>query len=195
MTSRTLSKRYSLFVLNGLGRPAFVSVLGPMFEDSPWIVEQTWPKRPFKNPEELHHALCETVRSSDLEAQLSLIRAHPDLVGRASMEGTLTPQSTSEQASAGLDRLSADEVALFQHLNREYKERFGFPFVICARLNKKEAIVEGFRSRLGNNRAQEIQTALGEISKIAWLRLEDLFENPKAEIRRPKEGRNPEIRK
>ena len=175
MTIRTFSKRYSLFALNGLGRPAFINVLGPMFEDSPWIAEQTWPKRPFKNSEALHSALCETVRSSNPEAQLSLIRAHPDLVGRAAMAGTLSPASTSEQASAGLDRLTAEETALFQKYNNEYREKFGFPFVICARLNKKEAILGGFVLRLNNSREAEIQTALEEIFKIARLRLSDVI--------------------
>ena len=175
MTSRTLSKQYSLFVLNGLGRPAFVSVLGPMFEDSPWIAEQTWPKRPFRNPGALHRALCETVRSSNLEAQLSLIRAHPDLVGRAAMAGTLSAASSSEQISAGLDRLTTKEIALFQKYNNQYREKFGFPFVICARLNKKEAILGGFVLRLNNSREAEIQTALEEIFKIAWLRLSDVL--------------------
>jgi 2-oxo-4-hydroxy-4-carboxy-5-ureidoimidazoline decarboxylase len=175
VTSLTLSNRYSLFVLNGLGRPAFVSVLGPMFEGSPWIAEQTWSKRPFKNLEALHRALCETVRSSAVETQLSLIRAHPDLVGRAEMAGTLSPTSTSEQASAGLDRLTAEEIALFQKYNNQYREKFGFPFVICARLNRKEAILGGFVLRMNNSREVEIQAALEEIFKIARLRLSDVI--------------------
>jgi OHCU decarboxylase len=162
-------------VLNGLGHPAFVSALGPMFEDSPWIAEQTWSKRPFKDLKAIHSALCETVRSSALEAQLSLIRAHPDLVSRAAMAGTLSPASTSEQASAGLDRLTAEEIALFQKYNNQYREKFGFPFVICARLNKKEAILGGFVLRLNNSREAEIHTALEEIFKIAWLRLSDVL--------------------
>ncbi len=146
-----------------------------MFEGSPWIAEQTWSKRPFRNLEALHGALCETVQSSDLEAQLSLIRAHPDLVGRAALAGTLSPASMHEQASAGLSRLTAEEIALFQKYNKEYQEKFGFPFVICARLNKKEAILGGFVLRLKNSREVEIDTALKEIFKIAWLRLSDVI--------------------
>ena len=95
---------------------------------------------------------------------------------RLTLAGALTPASAEEQASAGLGRLSGEEAALFQALNREYRQRFGFPFVICARLNKKEAILNGFRIRLSNSREQEIKTALEEIGKIAYLRLQDIVQ-------------------
>ncbi len=108
------------------------------------------------------------------ERQIALIRDHPDLVGRAALAGTLTPESSSEQASAGLDRLSPEEIATFTRLNQEYHERFGFPFVICVRENKKEGILTGFTARLNNTREQEIRTALDEIAKICSLRLRDL---------------------
>ncbi len=108
-----------------------------------------------------------------LEQQVALIQAHPDLVGRAALAGTLTPASTNEQASAGLDRLSAEEIAAFARYNQAYRERFGFPFVICARENKKESILVGFATRLQHSRDQEIGIALGEIAKICWLRLQD----------------------
>jgi 2-oxo-4-hydroxy-4-carboxy-5-ureidoimidazoline decarboxylase len=96
-------------------------------------------------------------------------------VGRAALAGTLTRESTGEQASAGLNTLSPDEIALFQKQNATYQERFGFPFIICVRLNKKEAILSGFERRLKNSPAQEIKTALEEIFKIAELRLQDLI--------------------
>jgi OHCU decarboxylase len=107
------------------------------------------------------------------ERQLALIRAHPDLVGRAALAGTLTPESTGEQAAAGLDRLAPEEIAAFNRLNAAYRERFGFPFVICARENKKASIMAGFEARLANTRAPEISAALGEIAKIAYWRLHD----------------------
>ncbi len=132
-------------------------------------------KRPFTNLESLHRALCETVLKTDEEKQLALIRAHPDLVGRAALAGTLTPASNNEQTSAGLNRLSPEEVVLFQKNNSAYRKKFGFPFVICARLNNKEAILAGFERRLKNSRKQEIKTALEEIFKIAELRLRDLI--------------------
>ena len=159
---------------NSLDRDDFVRVIGPVFEQSPWIAEAAWPRRPFANVEDLHTALCEIVRSAGPEKQLALIRAHPDLVGRAALAGSLSAASTREQASAGLDKLTAAEIALFQKQNRAYQERFGFPFVICARENRKEAILSAFEKRLKNTRPEEIQTALGEIARIGWLRLADL---------------------
>lgn len=162
--------------LNSLSLDEFVRVVGPVFEHSPWIAEATWPRRPFNGAAQLHRALCGTVREASEEKQLALIRAHPDLVSRAALAGTLTPASTSEQASAGLDRLTPDEVAAFQKFNHTYREKFGFPFVICARLNKKEAILNGFRTRMSHSRAEEIKAALEEIFKIAELRLSDVVE-------------------
>jgi OHCU decarboxylase len=114
------------------------------------------------------------VKVADEAKQLSLIRAHPDLVGRLALAGQLTKESTNEQASAGLGKLSPEEIDLFQKQNATYKAKFSFPFVICARLNKKEAILAGFEQRLKNTQAEEIQTALTEIFKIAELRLRDL---------------------
>ncbi len=105
---------------------------------------------------------------------MALIAAHPDLVGRAARNGTLTPSSREEQAAAGLDRLGPAEIATFDELNAAYRERFGFPFVICVRENRKEAIVRGLRERVRNAREAEIGTAIGEIEKIARLRLLDL---------------------
>jgi 2-oxo-4-hydroxy-4-carboxy-5-ureidoimidazoline decarboxylase len=162
--------------LNSLSRDEFVRIVGPVFEHSPWIAEATWLKRPFASVEALLVALCETVRGAGEEKQLALIRAHPDLVGKLALAGQLTKESTGEQASAGLDRLTALEVELFQTNNTAYKAKFGFPFVICARLNKKEAILNGFKVRLQNSREQEIQAALVEIFKIAELRLKDILQ-------------------
>jgi 2-oxo-4-hydroxy-4-carboxy-5-ureidoimidazoline decarboxylase len=160
--------------LNHLSQADFTRVVGPVFEHSPWIAETTWSKRPFADEEELYQALCETVHAAEHEKKLALIRAHPDLVGRAALAGTLTRESTGEQASAGLNALSPVEIALFQKQNVAYREKFGFPFVICARLNKKEAIIAGFERRLKNSPTQEIEAALEQIFKIAELRLRDL---------------------
>ena len=104
------------------------------------------------------------------DERICLIRAHPDLVGDA----VLTNESQKEQRQAGLGQLTSAEIKQFQEYNAAYKERFGFPFVICARLNKKEAILEAFPVRLRNSREQEMETALGEIFQIADLRLKDL---------------------
>jgi 2-oxo-4-hydroxy-4-carboxy-5-ureidoimidazoline decarboxylase len=165
----------TLAQLNSLPREEFVRIVGPVFEHSPWIAESTWEKRPFASVEQLHDALCLTVKNAGAEKQVQLIQAHPDLVGRAALAGTLTPESNREQASAGLGQLSAEEITLFQKNNEAYRRKFGFPFVICARLNKKEAILKGFETRLKNSRPQEISAALDEIGKIAKLRLLDLL--------------------
>jgi OHCU decarboxylase len=118
--------------------------------------------------------MCAVVAAAGPEEQVALIRAHPDLVGRAARLGTLSPASTQEQAAAGLDRLDREEAAMFDRLNAAYTARFGFPFVICVRENKKTAIVDGLESRVRNDRATEIATALDEIAKIARLRLADV---------------------
>jgi OHCU decarboxylase len=117
-----------------------------------------------------------------VEQQIALLRAHPDLVGRAAIAGTLSPASTNEQAAAGLNSLTSEEIATFQRLNQTYQDQFGFPFVICARENKKESILDGFRARLQHTRQQEIEIALGEVAKICALRLHDLIDERNAHI-------------
>lgn len=169
-----------LHAVNALDREAFMARLGFLFEDSPSIVARAWDLRPFESLDDLHTKLCSVMYAASPDEQIALIRAHPDLVGRAALTGTLAPTSTREQAAAGLDRLTPDEIGTFKRLNRAYAERFGFPFVICARENKKESILAGFEQRLGHSREQEIATALGEIAKIARLRLLDAVAPPAA---------------
>ncbi len=162
---------YTLSEINALERGEFVRVVGPVFEYSPWIAERAAGGRPFASLDALHAALGAVVARASMEEQIALIRAHPDLVGRV----VLTAESQGEQRSAGLTDLSAEEVAAFDRYNREYKTRFGFPFVICARLNKREAILAAFPVRLQNSPETERAAALAEIEKIARLRLADLI--------------------
>ena len=163
----------SLQSLNTLDRAGFVAICGRFFEHSPWIADRTWPTRPWASREALHSALCEALSIARLDEQISLIAAHPDLVGKAAIAGQLTSESTREQYAAGLGNLSAEEIALFQKYNNAYRDRFGFPFVICARENKKDAILQAFPIRLTHSREQEIAAAVREIEKIAKLRLFD----------------------
>lgn len=163
-------------LLNSYDRAAFVAALGHLFEHSPWVADETFDRRPFRDADHLHAALCETLQRATPERQLALINAHPDLAGRLARLGQLTAASAQEQAGAGLDRLSADELAAFQKLNDAYRARFGFPFVICARLNAKETIMAAMRERIKNSPAAEREAALNEIEKIAWLRLQDLLQ-------------------
>lgn len=167
----------NLAQLNAQSADEFTRIVGPVFEHSPWIAAAAWAQKPFASVEQLHDALCETVQDAGEEKQLALIRAHPDLVGKLALAGQLTKESTNEQASAGLTQLTPEEVALFQTNNAAYQAKFNFPFIVCARLNQKEAILNGFRVRLENSRGQEVKTALEEIFKIAELRLRDLISN------------------
>jgi OHCU decarboxylase len=160
--------------INELGHDAFVERFGPLFEHSPWVAEVAWHDRPFADREELYHALVSAMYAAPRDRKLALIRAHPDLAGKAAIEGSLTASSTREQASAGLDRLTPDEYAAFTTTNTAYRERFGFPFVVCAREHTKESILRVAAERLGNSEEEEIGVALEEIAKIARLRLEDL---------------------
>lgn len=163
---------HTLSHLNALPVAEFVSATGPVFENSPWIAERAASRRPFPSLDSLHAAMCEIVTRATPEEQLALIRAHPDLVGRI----VLTAESKDEQTAARLTDLSPEEVALFDRYNREYKARFGFPFVICARLNKKDAILAAFPIRLQNPVETERENALAEIYQIARLRLTDLIQ-------------------
>jgi 2-oxo-4-hydroxy-4-carboxy-5-ureidoimidazoline decarboxylase len=156
--------------LNSLDLEQFTLTLRPVFEHSPWVAARTHKKQPFGDLAALHTALCQTVHAATEDEKLTLIRAHPDLVGDA----TLTNESRAEQKSAGLQDLAPDEIARFREYNQQYRDKFGFPFVICARLKRKEAILNAFPSRLENSREQEIETGLGEICKIADLRLRDV---------------------
>lgn len=168
--------------INALDQHQFVEALASLFEGPPWIVTQGWYERPFTSLPHLHRTLCNIMYDAPVAQQIALIQAHPDLVGRAALAGTLTPASTGEQASAGLDRLSPEEIATFTANNAAYRNRFGFPFVICARENKKESILAGFATRLHHTRADEIETALGEIGKICWYRLCDTVRSDEARL-------------
>jgi OHCU decarboxylase len=160
--------------INELDRDAFIERYGPLFEHSPWVAEAAWHDRPFADREQLYEALVAAMYAAPRERKLALIRAHPDLAGKAAIEGTLTNSSRREQAAAGLDRLTPDEYDAFTRTNAAYRERFGFPLVVCAREHTKESILRVASERLSNGEDEEIRTALEEIAKIARLRLEDV---------------------
>ena len=155
-------------------REAFIARYGGLFEHSPWVAEAAYERGPFASREELLTALTEAMRSAPKERRLALIRAHPDLAGRAAINGTLTPDSAREQSSASLDRLTHEEHAAFTCANAAYRERFGFPFVICVREHDKASIIASAAARLANDPDAEVEVALGEIAKIARLRLEGM---------------------
>ena len=159
--------------LNAMNRDDFVDVCGGLFEGSPWVAERAYDRRPFASVAELHDKLCAVVAAASEDQQLALVRAHADLVGRLAREGRLTSESTAEQSAAGLSNLLPQEVEAFERNNAAYRAKFGFPFVICARENRKEAILAAFPIRLANDRDAELRAALAEVCKIARLRLID----------------------
>jgi OHCU decarboxylase len=167
----------SLAELGGLDETRFVAALGSLFEHSPWVAEGAWRQRPFRSVAELHDALDAAVRDASPGRQLELIRAHPELAGREGEERTLTDESSREQASAGLESITADELDALSELNRTYRERFGFPLIVCVREHTKESIIAWGTARLEHSREHEIEIALSEIAKIARLRLADLVED------------------
>jgi 2-oxo-4-hydroxy-4-carboxy-5-ureidoimidazoline decarboxylase len=139
------------------------------------VAEAAWTRAPFESVAELEAALETALRDAPRERQLELIRAHPELAGREAEQGSLTRESTHEQASAGLDQLSADQLEALRSLNRAYGERFGFPLIVCVREHTPDSIIAWGTARLEHPREQEIDIALGEIMKIARLRLADLL--------------------
>ncbi len=161
---------------NDLGKEEFVRRFGSLYEHSPWVAEGAWRERPFGDLSELHEAFLRAVRDAPQERRLALIRAHPELAGKAAVAGELTPESEGEQASAGLDRLTPEEYEELKRLNGAYKEKFDFPMVVAVREHTKETIFAQAEARLKHSRSEEIETALGEIGKIAHLRLLDLVE-------------------
>jgi 2-oxo-4-hydroxy-4-carboxy-5-ureidoimidazoline decarboxylase len=143
--------------------------LTALFEHSPWVEERADARL---SSGDRHADLMTIVYEATPEEQLALIRAHPELAGKAAIALELTDASQAEQASAGLDRLSLDEYTRFHELNGAYRARFDFPFIICVRLTDKAGILAAMEARLANDRDTEIATALAEIGKIVKLRLE-----------------------
>jgi adenine deaminase len=169
--------RISFAELNALDRATFAGVLDGVFEHSPWVAEAAFDAGPFDSLRSLEDACRAALAAAPDERKLTLVRAHPDLAGRAALAGELTADSASEQASARLDRLSQNELDRFTRLNDAYRARFGFPFVICVREQTVPSILDAFGARLGHGAERELDTALDEIAKIAALRLRDRIEH------------------
>ena len=150
----------------------FIARYGGIYEHSPWVAERVAPlAAELDNAEKLAALMADCVDNAALEQQLELIRAHPDLAGKAQLAGGLTEDSTFEQASAGLDQCSEEEFERFQSLNTAYWDKFSFPFVMAVRGSSRADIIEAFAMRLENDYDHEFETALTEIHKIARLRL------------------------
>jgi 2-oxo-4-hydroxy-4-carboxy-5-ureidoimidazoline decarboxylase len=164
--------------LNSQDRTAFVAALGGIFEHAPWVAERVIAKRPFATVSALLNAMMAAVAEAGDDEKLALIRGHPELAGKVARAGAMTIQSRLEQGSLGLDRLSDAEFARFEKLNAAYRERFGFPFIICVRRHTRDSILDNFERRLANGADAERAAALQEIGHIARLRLVDAVDGP-----------------
>jgi 2-oxo-4-hydroxy-4-carboxy-5-ureidoimidazoline decarboxylase len=164
-----------LAALNTMDREAFVEALGPTFENSPWIAEEAWFARPFASVGALHRAMLDVVRRSSEDRKLAFLRGHPELAGREAQSGTMTSESVGEQNSAGLNALSSAEFEEIQRLNRAYRERHGFPFIIAVRRSTKQQIFEALRSRAAERTEVERGVALEQIGFITRGRIDALL--------------------
>lgn len=171
-----MPQKITLNEVNDLNREEFVAKFGSLYEHSPWIAEGASTERPFEDLSEMHGAFKQALRKAPHERQLALIKAHPDLAGKAAMAGDLTPESTQEQASVGLDRLSKEEYETFTELNDAYKEKFGIPMIFAVREHTKDSILKNAGMRLQKSLEEEIDRALEEINKIARYRLGETIE-------------------
>jgi 2-oxo-4-hydroxy-4-carboxy-5-ureidoimidazoline decarboxylase len=161
-----------LDTVNAVGIDAFAALLGGIFEHSPWIAQSAYAARPFVSVAALHATMVSIVANCGTERQLALLRAHPELARRA----PLTAASASEQGGMGLDRLAAEEAAVFDASNAAYQAKFGFPFIIAVRGQRdRTAILAALSARLTHSPEQEMTASLAEVAKIARFRLDDLI--------------------
>ena len=167
----TSSVKYRLSDINDMHRGAFVAVFGGVFEDSPWVAETAWQSRPFKSDVHVLETLCEVVRNAGRERQLALLRAHPELGARKPLAG----HSEREQRNAGLNDGGGGQAELLAELNRRYRDKFGFPFILAVKGLDPDKIIMRFRERLENSPEDEFDECLGQVFRIAGYRLEDLL--------------------
>lgn len=164
--------------LNVTNRDDFVAEFGGIFEHSPWIASRAFDRiRPedHSTAEGLHGTLCSVFRAASNAEKLGVLTAHPDLAGRLALAGELTGDSTKEQASAGLDSLSENELQLFTELNNRYTAKFHFPFIMAVKGCNKDEILAAFQKRVDNDPETEFTTACSQVERIALLRLKDLL--------------------
>ncbi|WP_114814947.1 2-oxo-4-hydroxy-4-carboxy-5-ureidoimidazoline decarboxylase [Paraburkholderia kururiensis] len=170
--------RHTLDQINTLPVGAFVAALSGIFEHSPWVPEAVAGERPFASIDALHRAMSKAVETAGEARQLALVNAHPELAGKAAVRGELTAESTREQSGAGLDQCTQEEFDRLQQLNRTYREKFGFPFILAVRGYDRHGIIANFEARVNNSRADELRASLDQIYRIARFRLDELIDEP-----------------
>lgn len=163
----------SIDELNRMSADAFVTALGDVVEHSPWVAERAAAARPFRDRAAVIDAFAGALRGATHDERLAVLRAHPDLAGRIAHAGGLTGDSRREQAGAGLDRLSLEEIERFNALNTAYRERFDMPFIFAVKGASKDMILAAFEARVGNDRESEFANALDNVCRILRFRLED----------------------
>ncbi|MEM1045074.1 MAG: 2-oxo-4-hydroxy-4-carboxy-5-ureidoimidazoline decarboxylase [Pseudomonadota bacterium] len=167
------SAPHTLQAVNAMTVAEFVAVFGNIAEHAPWVADRAAADRPFASRDAMVGSFRSAIDNADRSAQHALLCAHPDLAGKAAIAGDLTKASKSEQAGAGLDRLTPDEFDRFTDFNRRYRERFGFPFILAVKGADKATILEAFGARIDNAVETEFQTALLQVGRIVRFRLED----------------------
>lgn len=160
-------------MISACSKEDFVARFGDLYENSPWIVEAVWDQQPFEDADAFLAALSRALHDAGTDAQIALVRAHPELARRFGVDPDLGTLSASEQAGVGLDRLTPDEFQGFRDLNEAYRQRFGMPFVICVREASKAIIRSELERRLAQSPARELSESLHQIDRIAANRLKD----------------------
>src|ERR1700728_2909617 len=176
MIAAAIAGPVDMMPINTMDRAAFVQKFGGIFENSPWVAEKAWEKRPFASLDDMHVAMVAVAKNAPAARQLALLQSHPDLAGKEAQAGTMTASSVTEQASAGLNALSPAEFAELSGLNATYKAKFGFPFIIAVRMHTKEGIFFEFRRRLQNDTQTEFANDLQNVYIITRLRLNKLLD-------------------
>ncbi|KAM3933285.1 putative 2-oxo-4-hydroxy-4-carboxy-5-ureidoimidazoline decarboxylase [Leptodactylus fuscus] len=161
--------------VNCMNYEQFLDVFGNIIEKCPIITAAVWSRRPFASFSEVEDKVYDFIESLPISGKEGILRCHPDLAGRELTSGTLTMESQQEQRQAGLTSLTTRERERLTLLNTQYKEKFGFPFVICAKRSDKDKIMEELNSRLQNDPSVEILKGIDEVKKICHLRLQDIL--------------------
>jgi allantoate deiminase/N-carbamoyl-L-amino-acid hydrolase len=164
--------------LNAISAQDFIAALASIFEHSPWVPERVAALRPFASGIALHKAMSAAVLQAEEALQLALIRAHPELAGRAARRGDVTSASTTEQKGAGLQSLTQSQLTRLTSLNAEYAGRFGFPFVLAVKGHTPDSVIATLAERVSHDAHEERGVALREICRIAYFRLADLVQEP-----------------
>jgi 2-oxo-4-hydroxy-4-carboxy-5-ureidoimidazoline decarboxylase len=172
MPTLSHDRAISIAMLNDMPKSDFVGMLGDIVEHSPWVAERAFARRPFLSVHDLHAQLIECIRAASRNDKIALFNRHPELAGREAVAGEMTENSTSEQGRLGLDRLPPREFELLSRLNRDYRAKFGFPFIAAMRLHRDlDSVLRQFETRLRNDVETEIDGTLREIFEIVFGRL------------------------